>query len=381
METSHNVSVEGARVVIPGVDKYRVPEPLFECVRVVLSHRGETYSTDYIQGISGAAFRIAGICPCAPTCSFAMETPALAALFGYEVKVERCEGGGWERGETNVAGQLAKMAEEGVLPDAQDISQPDLKALRQRLQTLIDRTKAEVRAGRPVIFWHGFTTAEFDVVCGYDGEKKLLLGRGSYAGDSDEYAEAPETRAIGTALVGGSPTTVLIGHKVRDFEVRTAEVAALCEAVKHGRSRKGIDVKDAAQWQMLDGIACYERWARDFEAPDRKRGMGDAYCYGIVRRTHRSAAGFLREIAPRYPEAETHLNVAATEFKKEAETLDTAEDLLGWNSSAEPDAERNRKTAAVLDEATAAYTAGIAAIERAVESIGGVDAGSVNGTR
>ena len=50
METLHNVNVEGARVVIPGVDKYRVPEPLFECVRVALSHRGEMYSTDYIQG-------------------------------------------------------------------------------------------------------------------------------------------------------------------------------------------------------------------------------------------------------------------------------------------------------------------------------------------
>ena len=65
------------RVVVKGVDQYRVIEPLFEAVRVVLSHRGETYSPAYIQGISGAAFRIAGICPCAPTSSMAMGTMSL----------------------------------------------------------------------------------------------------------------------------------------------------------------------------------------------------------------------------------------------------------------------------------------------------------------
>ena len=47
-------------------------DPLFEGIRVVLSYRGEAYSPAYLQGISGAAFRIAGICPCAPTSSFAM---------------------------------------------------------------------------------------------------------------------------------------------------------------------------------------------------------------------------------------------------------------------------------------------------------------------
>ena len=61
MSTSQAAGSQRSPVVIEGVDAYRVPEPLFECVRIVLSHRGEDYSTDYIQGISGAAFRIAGI--------------------------------------------------------------------------------------------------------------------------------------------------------------------------------------------------------------------------------------------------------------------------------------------------------------------------------
>ena len=62
-------------MIIKGVDRYRVMDPWFEGTQVVLSFRGEPYSPEYIQGISGAGFRIAGICPCAPTCSFAMDPP------------------------------------------------------------------------------------------------------------------------------------------------------------------------------------------------------------------------------------------------------------------------------------------------------------------
>ncbi|MCJ7823146.1 MAG: hypothetical protein MUQ26_08755, partial [Armatimonadetes bacterium] len=67
----------GSRVILENVDRYRVNEPLFEGVRVILSYRGEMYSPAYVQGISGAAFRIGGPCPCAPTCEYAMSTDAL----------------------------------------------------------------------------------------------------------------------------------------------------------------------------------------------------------------------------------------------------------------------------------------------------------------
>lgn len=369
MPTSTAVKVEGAVVRIEGIDTYRVLEPLFECVRVVLSHRGEEYSADYIQGISGAAFRIAGICPCAPTCSFAMKTQDLPKLLGYDVEMLVCKGGGWERGETNPAGRLAKMAKKGVLPAEEDILDPDVRALRRRLQDLIDRTKEEVRRGRPVVFWNAFTTAEFDVVCGYDDEKKVFLGRGSYAGKGNGYAVAPETKSIMTALVGGCPTAILIGQKVREFDARAAELAALREAVKHGRSKQNCDETDPDKWRMLDGIACYDRWAREFAEPDHKRGPGDSYCYNIVRSTHRSAAGFLREIAPRYPQAKEQLLAAADRFEKEAGVLDSADKLLGWGPPREPDAARNRRVADILAQARDHYTAGIEQIERALDSI------------
>ena len=57
------------RIVLDGVDHYRVTEAMVEGLRVILSYRGETYSPAYLQGISGAAFNISGICPCANTCS------------------------------------------------------------------------------------------------------------------------------------------------------------------------------------------------------------------------------------------------------------------------------------------------------------------------
>lgn len=50
----------GRKVILDGVEPYRVVDPLFECVRIAVNHRGETYSPAYIQGIAGAAFRIGG---------------------------------------------------------------------------------------------------------------------------------------------------------------------------------------------------------------------------------------------------------------------------------------------------------------------------------
>ena len=38
-------------MILEGVDRYRVMEPMFEPVRVVLSYRGEAYSPAYVQGI------------------------------------------------------------------------------------------------------------------------------------------------------------------------------------------------------------------------------------------------------------------------------------------------------------------------------------------
>ena len=146
-----------------------------------------------------------------------------------------------------------------------------------------------------------FTTAEFDVVTGFDDDKGTFLGRGSYAGMGEEYAEAPQARTVTTAHIGGVPQAILIGEQVRDFDARGAEIAALKTAVAHAHSQNNVDKLGGEGWVMLQGLACYDRWINDFRDPERKRDMGDAYCYGIYRSTHRAAAAFLREIAPKYP--------------------------------------------------------------------------------
>lgn len=71
-------------MIIDNVDRFRIVEPQFEGARVVLNFLSEKYSPAYIQGISGAAFRIGGPCPCAPNCSSQMSTTDLLTLLGYQ---------------------------------------------------------------------------------------------------------------------------------------------------------------------------------------------------------------------------------------------------------------------------------------------------------
>ena len=129
-------------VIVEGVDQYRVCEPMFEAVRIVMTHRGEDYSPAYIQGISGAAFRVAGPCPCAPTSSLAMNPLELLKLLGYE-------------------SEYLTLSGEDIDPE-------------KEVHNVVPRVKEEIRKGNPVIVWHAFTNAEWDVVTGFDEGKKPL---------------------------------------------------------------------------------------------------------------------------------------------------------------------------------------------------------------
>jgi len=319
-------------VILQSVDRYRVMDPVAECVRVVLAYRGETYSPAYIQGISGQAFRMAGTCLCAPTCCNAMWPDALARLLGYEVE------------------QLPLTGTKEELPE--------------RVVPLVERIKAEVRAGRPVLVWNAFTTAEWDVVCGYDDETHEFVGRGSYAG-LDEFARADEKRTIEALEVSGTIGPILVGQKTATFDARKAEVAALREAVRHARAVKDVT---SDKWCLLEGIQCYDRWAHEFATdPERKREPGDTYCLGIYLFCRRSAPDFLREIAPGWPGAAVHLEHAAEHFVAEADELGACESDLGWQAPEGPDAARNARVASRLAAARDQYAEGIKELARALE--------------
>ena len=216
------------------------------------------------------------------------------------------------------------------------------------------------------LVWHAFTNAQWDVVYGYDAEKKQLLGRGSYAGNDKPFATADEMRTGQCGQICCPAGVLLIGRKTGKLDARKAELAALREAVRHARDQKNVDKLGGDKWVMLAGIACYDRWIRDFKDPKRKRGVGDAYCYGVYRSTHAAAAGFLREIAPRHPKGAAHLMRAADHFKAEAGILGKGRKLLWWDSPEGPDPKRNAEAAALLQKARDAYAEGIAEIERAL---------------
>jgi hypothetical protein len=336
-ETSHK------RKIIAGVDRYRVMEPLFEGCRVILSYRGETYSPAYIQGISGAAFRIAGICPCAPTCSCAMEPQDLLGLLGYEAE---------------------PLAIYGEGPD------PDV-----HLNEVLARVKDEVRADRPVLFWNAFTNCEWDVVCGFDDDEKQLVGRGSYAG-LDEYAVADETR---TLTAGARPPigAIRVGEKSGTFDAREAEMAALQEAVRHARSTSNEDKLCGDQWVMLEGLLCYDRWVSDFQANSpadlpKATNLGDFYCLSVYPSTHQAAAEFMRELVLKYPSAREHLAHAAEQFATEAGQLSACFEVVfpDGRLTEETDPARNARAVDLLSRARECYARGVDAIECALLQIG-----------
>ena len=332
-----------SRIVIDCVDRYCVREPLFEPVRVVLTYRGEEYSPDYIQGISGAAFRIAGICPCAPTCSCAMETQDLIKLLGYEV-------------------EYLPLYEEGIERDA-------------AVHDVLARVRGEIRAGRPLMLWHAFTFCEWDVVSGFDEERQQLLGRGSYMG-LDGYASAEETRTIKCVEICPPLGAILVGDKTGEFQAREAELAALREAVRHAYSRQNEELLRGKEWAMLDGLLCYDRWISGFRSdPAKVPNMGDRYCFGVCRSTHRAASGFMRELSRRYPEAAQHLNGAARHFCAEADALNECAELLfpDWKLPEKGDRELNARAAALLSQARDHYAR---AIERTSDSLKAIGAES-----
>jgi len=332
-------SAGGETVIVEGVDRYRVCEPLFECVRVVLSHRGEAYSPEYLQGISGAAFRIAGPCPCAPTCSSAMWPTGLIELLGYECEVVK------------------------VLWDDRE----------ERAPQVLARVRDEIRRGRPVIVWNAFTFYEYDVVCGFDEDAGELIGRGSYVGMED-YTRADEMRLLG-GLDVTEDAALIIGERTGDFDARAAELDALEEAVHHAHSARDRwldEAPDADVWRFREGLAAWDAWIGRYRRdPAREPDNGDRYCLGVYMSSHRAAAGFLRELAPKYPQVSEDLEEAAAHFAAEADALDELRAMAGWCWDREPtgDPEDGRRAAELLTRARDAYAQAIDAVERALQQI------------
>ena len=321
-----SLTAKGDPVTLLNIDTYRYNEPLFEGARVVLNAMGETFSPEYIQGISGAAFKIATGCPSRPTCVHDAWTSDFITSLGYKIEEYPCFDN-----------------------DGKDVT-----------DAMVGAVKRHIDSGKPALVWHAFTSAEWDVVCGYDNDAKQFLGRGTHKGHG-ELAREPWDRAKTAVDICPAFGAILIGEKTPAFDARAAEKRALENAVKHARS---VRAEDQAEWDYA-GVEGYKKWAAKYAAPGADRDLADAYCHGVYASTRRAAAGFLREIAPKYDgQTATHLRDAANCFEREAKCLEDAGPCLSWESPAGVDEERSKKVAPILAQAADAYEKAIEHLEK-----------------
>ena len=189
---------------LPGVAAYEVVEVNFEALRLALNFLGEDYRPAYFHGIAGTIFRIGGICPCAPTCTMAMDLPQLAQALGYGC-------------ETITYGDSTSDA---------DVSR------------MVEAVRESIDGGVPAIVWNAYTPCEWNLVAGYDEVKKVFYGRGPW--DKEGYAKKPWDQAKENAGLTGILAYIL-KSKTGSLDRRQAEVAALQEAVRHANDRENTD--------------------------------------------------------------------------------------------------------------------------------------------
>jgi len=303
------------------IDNYRYYDPLNESARVVLNQMGETYTPEYISGISGAAFKIAIGCPSRPTCVYDFWPADLLRLMGYEVEAYLCTDS-----------------------DGNDIT-----------DKMIEAVKRQIDNGRTAIVWHAFRELEWDVVSGYDDETKQFIGKGTMW--YDDYAKEPWDRAKTGEMSFGAR---LIGNKISTFNAGEAEIKSLEKAVAHGRKEKD-------SWDV-EGIQAYKKWVEKYSNPGADRDVADSYCYDTYSSGRKAAVIYLHGLAEKYGgDAATHLNAAADSFEIEVNELEKARPYICWESPWGVNEERSTHLALILANAAAAYEKGIGFIEKALE--------------
>ena len=327
------------KFILPNVDRYRVTEAMIEGLRVILSYRGEPYTPAYLQGISGAAFNISGICPCAPTCSSFTGPQDLAKQLGYAV-------------------DYVPLFGEGV-------------DLARDIPFFISRIKDTIRSGQPVLVWNAFSICEWDVVCGFNEELHTFYGRGSYFG-LDDYAIADEGRTAGCLDTCPALGAIFIGAKTGQFDAQAAELNSLKKALDHAYSPKNKDKLGGSEWVFLEGLACYDRWIDAFMNSLFIPNMGDRYCFNIYRSTQKAAADYLRELSEKYPQASESLEGAAVHFDMQSAGLHTCAELLFPHGELPQSASIDHNITIVnwLTSARDHYARGLDGIAQAQEDLG-----------
>ena len=305
------------------IDGYRYYDPVFESARIVLNQIGETYTPEYILGISGSAFKIGAGCPSRPTCICDFWPSGFYKYMGYDATEYSCA----DKDGNDVTGKM------------------------------IDAVKASIDNGKAVSVWHAFRNEEWDVVCGYDDQTLQFIGKGTTI---NGYARQPWDRAKTSNVAGFG--SVVVGDKIAGFNEWDAEINSLKNAVAHARKES-----DDTELHKTEGIQGYKKWAEYFAAPGADRGLADAYCYDTYSSVRKAAVIYLRTLAGKYGgEAAVHLRNASEGFDEEVAWLGKARPYIDWNSPWGVDEERSKNLAPLLSEAAAAYEKSIECIEKAL---------------
>ena len=306
-------------MVLLNIDKYRYYDPLFEGVRIILNNRDEKFTPEYIQGISGSAFKIAGGCPSCPTGVRDFCPTDFIKYLGYEIK------------------KRSLCFDE----NGNDIS-----------DKMIEDIKEQIHENRPALVWNAFSVAEWDVVCGYDNEAKQFIGRCALKGN-DDYVREPWDRAK-TCECAPAMGAIMIGDKISDFNAKEAEINSIINAVKHARKESDGE-----------GIKFYYKWADEYSKEGKERGVADAYCYDVYSSVRKAAVVYLHNLGYSYDGAVSDcFHYAAASFEREANELEKARPYVSWESPWGIDEERSKNLAPILKTAAEHYEKGIEYLEK-----------------
>jgi len=312
-------------MILVNIDKYRYYDPLFEGARIILSYLGEKYSPEYLLGISGSVFKIAGGCPSRPTCVCDFWPADFFKLLGYDVKEYPC-----------------------VDEDGND-----------KTSEMIEAVKNHIDNGKPALVWHAFTMEEWDVVCGYDNDTGQFIGRGTHKGQ-DDYHREPWDRAKTSGVHGFG--AILVYERATEFNEKDAEINSLKKAVTHARKTLAKD----QEYFEAEGIKFYRQWAEGFTKQGRERSLADAYCYDVYSSVRKAAVKYLRELALKYSDRDS-FEYAAACFEREADEIAKAKPLISWDSPWGVDEERSEALAPILLTAAGHYEKGIEYLEKALK--------------
>ena len=267
---------------------------------------------------------------------------------------------------------LPRLAKFRVLDSNKNDTGVDLLALKQEAR---DAVWAGLKHGTPALVWspmsqemkknHEFAVC-WGLIVGYSEEEETFTFRhpfvdGTYTVRFDEFGFPDPNEPIRIRVYDGPSTA----------NERTTHLTALRNAVAiaHATRYAADDERNANRRATPHGFAAYELWRKAFDSEDIPANTTHHHLEMLMWRRV-AAATFSRELVTLFPEAAEQLEVAATHYDREMESLnplhdlcDTACERQAWH------AEDRSKAGKLIGDALESEREAIASIEAALATI------------